>query len=164
MQISKEGLALIQHFEGCYLHAYLDSVKVPTIAWGRIVYPDGTKVKMGDTCTQEQADEWLRQDVESEAAKYMRAWVKEPLTQYEFDALVSFCYNRGAGRLKQVITKPRSMWMQLLVEYNWAGSDHRYLLGLDRRRWAERYMYERKGWECFKDQKFFEHFKSKGYR
>ena len=35
MNISQDGIALIKRFEGCRLEAYLDSVKIPTIAYGR---------------------------------------------------------------------------------------------------------------------------------
>jgi len=51
MKISEEGKALIKKFEGCKLEAYLCSAGVPTIAFGRT-----KNVKLGDTCTQEQAD------------------------------------------------------------------------------------------------------------
>ena len=59
MKISEEGKSLIKKFEGCKLEAYLCAAGVPTIAWGR------TKdVKMGDTCTQEEADAWLDEELE----------------------------------------------------------------------------------------------------
>lgn len=45
-------------FENCKLKAYLDSGGIPTIGIGTIKKPDGTRIKMGDTCTKEQAEEW----------------------------------------------------------------------------------------------------------
>ena len=58
MNISNEGISLIKKFEGCKLQAYYDAINVPTIAYGR------TKgVTIGDTCTQEQADKWLEEEL-----------------------------------------------------------------------------------------------------
>jgi lysozyme len=58
MGYSKDGLHLTESFESCKLTAYLDTGGVPTIGYGH------TKgVKLGMTCTQEQAEQWLREDV-----------------------------------------------------------------------------------------------------
>jgi lysozyme len=78
------------------LKAYLDTGGVPTIGWGTTAYPSGRKVKMGDVCTKEQADEWLVHDVES-SVKSINKLVKVRIAQPMFDALVSFVYNLGAG-------------------------------------------------------------------
>jgi lysozyme len=171
VEISPAGVELIQHFEGCYLHAYQDSVGVWTIGWGRIVYPGGQEVRKGDTCTQAQADAWMREDIEKEGSKYVRAYVKVPLAQREFDALASFTYNRGAGRLRSLVNSValyekfwREALMKNLVTYNWAGNEHKYLLGLDRRRWAERMLFEGKPWEQLKDIEWFKKFKARGYK
>ena len=58
-KIAYRGIELIKHFEGIYLNAYLDAAKIPTIGRGTIRYPNGKKVQIGDTCTVEQADEYL---------------------------------------------------------------------------------------------------------
>jgi lysozyme len=91
MQYSQPGLHLTEQFEGCKLVAYQDSKGVWTIAFGhtRDVHP-------GMTCTMEQANVWLAQDIlwaESEVNKL----VKVPVTQPEFDALVDFTFNCGCG-------------------------------------------------------------------
>lgn len=143
--INKAGFELVKHFEGCSLKAYLDSVKVPTIGWGRIVYPDGRKVKMGDTCTQQQADFWLFEDLEKEGARYVRSYVKTPLNENQFSALTSFTYNRGAGRLRELV-KIHSDLAKGMLAYNWAGADHKYLEGLDRRRHAEVELFLGRDW------------------
>lgn len=86
--------ALVCGSEQRYLKAYLCPAGVPTIGWGH------TKgVKLGDTCSIQQADVWLSQDLE-EAAAAVAALVKVPLTQGQFDALTDFVFNMGAGRLK----------------------------------------------------------------
>lgn len=171
--INRTGIQLIQHFEGCYLKAYQDSVGVWTIAWGRIVYPDGRKVKKGDTCTQEQADAWLLEDIYAEGSKYVRVFlnddVEAELNDDQFSALVGFCYNRGAGRFRDYVApfinkRDFPGAMKSLCSVNWAGPDRKYLLGLDRRRWAERYLFEGKDWSEFNNVAKFQAFKNRGYR
>ena len=140
MNIGDRGLALIKSFEGLRLEAYLDSVGVPTIGYGH------TKdVQMGDTCTEEQADEWLREDC-ADAEECVNSAVSVPLTQNEFDALVSFVFNLGCGALR------RSTLLRLLLDSDYDGAAaqfHRFnkaggqpLAGLTRRRAAEAKLFE----------------------
>jgi lysozyme len=95
LRASPACLAVIKGSEQCRLKAYLDTKKgrVPTIAWGHTA-----NVKMGDTCTQAQADAWLISDV-SYAESIVKKAVTIPLTQGQFDALVSFAYNVGHGKV-----------------------------------------------------------------
>ena len=86
--ISEIGLKLIAQFEGCYLQAYLCPANVWTIGIGTTVYPNGVKVKKGDKCTEEQALKYLRHDLKS-FEKTVNDSVKVPLSQNQFDALVS---------------------------------------------------------------------------
>ena len=94
MKCSEAGLALIRKYEGCRLEAYLDSVGIPTIGYGHTA-----GVKIGDTCTQEQADEWLRTDVQA-AVRCVAQSVTGVLTQGQIDALTSFVFNLGCGALR----------------------------------------------------------------
>lgn len=98
MTPSKKCFDLIKQFEGFDLSAYLDIAGVPTIGWGTISRPDGTRVKMGDTCTVEEAEEYIQYDVAKFAAAVQRS-VTSVLNQNQFDALVSFTYNLGSGAL-----------------------------------------------------------------
>jgi GH24 family phage-related lysozyme (muramidase) len=55
--------ALVDHFEASgdiskFLTAYKDGAGVWTIGRGTTIYPDGSHVKQGDTCTLEQAEEY----------------------------------------------------------------------------------------------------------
>jgi lysozyme len=95
MQTSDEGKKLIKKFEGCKMRAYLDVVNVPTIAYGRT-----KNVKLGDTCTQGQAEEWLEEEL-IEYEGYVNEAVKVPLTQNQLDALVSWTYNLGPSNLNK---------------------------------------------------------------
>lgn len=94
MNYSSTGLALTQKFEGCVLHAYQDIVGVWTIGYGHT-----SGVKAGDTCTQEQATSWLEEDIQ-EAVKAVEKYVTTALNQNQFDALVDFTFNLGAGALE----------------------------------------------------------------
>ena len=94
MNISDDGIALVKEFEGCRLRAYQDSVFIWTIGYGHT-----RGVKDGDTCTQDEADAWLREDLR-DAEKCVERCVTAALTQHEFDALVSFAFNLGCRRLE----------------------------------------------------------------
>lgn len=147
MEISKKGLDFIKSFEGLHLNAYLCPSKVPTIGWGTTVYPDGSKVRIGDTCTKEQAEEYLNYDMKNKYEKYVESSVVFPLlkTQTQFDALVSFVYNVGKGGLH----KPNSIDRRIKAGENlevvireelprWnKGADGTVLPGLVRRRKEE---------------------------
>lgn len=89
MKTSEKGKAFIKLKEGCRLRAYNDGGGVWTIGYGHI-----KGVRPGDVCTQEQAELWFDEEIE-EYEGYVNYLVKVPLTQGQFDALVSFCYNLG---------------------------------------------------------------------
>lgn len=95
MDISTRGLDFIKGWESLKLSAYYDQAGIPTIGYGTICYPDGQRVQMGQTCTEEQAESWLRWDCRSVEAELDRLPVS--VTQNQFDALASFCYNVGCG-------------------------------------------------------------------
>ena len=93
MKTSEAGLELISSFEGLRLTAYLDPVGIPTIGWGH------TKgVQLGQTITRPQAVELLREDT-SGAASAVNAFLKKPVNQSQFDALVSLVFNAGSAPL-----------------------------------------------------------------
>ena len=115
MQISKKGLDLIKKFEGLYLTAYLDPAKILTIGYGTIRYPNGKKVQWGDEITEQQAEAYLLDEC-SKFAQRVERLVTVPLTQNQFDALVSFCYNLGDGALAQ------STLLRELNEKNYSGA------------------------------------------
>lgn len=96
MHISPSGINLICNFEGKRLTAYDDGVGVWTIGFGTTVYPNGIKVKKGDTCTEAQAKAYMAHDLKKFESAVNNA-VKVPLNQNQFDALVSLAYNIGAG-------------------------------------------------------------------
>lgn len=102
MNPSEKCFELIRFFEAsnvCRLKAYLDTGGVPTIGWGTTMYPSGKRVKMGDTCTKEQADLYLQNDVKMSVSGVLSS-VKVQISQAMFDALVSFVYNLGIGQFR----------------------------------------------------------------
>lgn len=136
-QLGSAGLALIKEFEGCRLTAYkpVSTEKYWTIGWGHY----GPDVTQGMTITQARADELLLQDVESSVnAVNNPAYcpVTETLTQNQFDALVSFTFNCGAGNLKTLCkNRTTAQIASMIPAYNKAGG--KVLNGLVRRRAAE---------------------------
>ena len=99
MSVSNKGVDLICEFEGKRLAAYDDGVGIWTIGFGTIKYPNGVRVKKGDTCTLDQAKEYMRHDL-IEFEHTVNSSVKVPLNQNQFDALVSLAYNIGSSAFK----------------------------------------------------------------
>lgn len=95
MNVTPLCMSIIKGSESCRLAAFIPVPGDPwTIAWGHT-----RGVKEGDTCTQEQADQWLAEDMQ-EAADAVLRLVKVNLTPGQFAALVDFAYNDGAGALE----------------------------------------------------------------
>jgi len=95
MKISKEGLDLIKKFEGLRLKAY----KCPAGVW-TIGYGSTGGIIEGWEITEEDAELLLKDDVfDSEVAVDFDVTV--PLTQEQFDALVSFVFNVGIGNFRK---------------------------------------------------------------
>lgn len=96
MVTSDDGVHDIEEYEGTKLKAYKDTGGVWTIATGHT----GPEVCEGLTCTPTQATRWLREDLK-EAEDAVNRLVKVPLTQGQFDALVSFVFNLGEGQFSK---------------------------------------------------------------
>lgn len=93
--VGERALQLIREFEGLRLRAYDDGTGVQSIGYG---HTHG--VSQGDTCTQEQAEAWLREDA-AEAESAVRRLVTVPLSQSQIDALTSFVFNLGPNALER---------------------------------------------------------------
>jgi GH24 family phage-related lysozyme (muramidase) len=146
-ETNQEGLKLIQSFEGLYLEAYQDPVGVWTIGWGATegVYP-------GMVITVAEAEKMLQDELKKFEAAVADA-VKVQLNDNQFSALVSFSYNLGARSLSE------STLLKLLNEGKfqeaadqfprWDKAGGQSLLGLSRRRRAERALFLSQPWEAF---------------
>jgi len=158
MKISKTGLALIKYFEGYRSKAYLCSAGVPTIGYGTTRI-NGQPVKLGMVCTEAQAEAWLASDV-LQFEKDVNALVTHELTQYQFDALVSFAYNVGSDidadtiaeglgdstLLKKVNRKEYILASAEFLKWNKAGG--KVLPGLVTRRRAEHLLFLGGDWRA----------------
>lgn len=145
MKTSDKCVALIKQFEGFSAKPYLCPAGVPTIGYGATYYPDGKRVTMADRPVSEaDATAMLRSMLASYEAGVSR-YVQVPLTQGQFDALVSFAYNVGLSALKD------STLLRLVNARDYAGAAAQFarwnraggkvLPGLTRRREAERVMF-----------------------
>lgn len=94
MKTSPQGVDFICQAEGWVDHVYNDRANLPTIGFGHRVLPG----ERFGTITRDEGEALMARDLATfEAA--VNADVLVPLTQCEFDALVSFSYNTGAGAL-----------------------------------------------------------------
>lgn len=95
MKTSDHGRAKIEQREGFVLHAYRDSRGIPTIGVGHTSMAGAPHVYMGLHITRDEADRILARDlVQFEDA--VNHAIKKPMTQNEFDAMVSLAFNIGA--------------------------------------------------------------------
>ncbi|WP_302308271.1 glycoside hydrolase family protein [Roseburia hominis] len=139
-KIGQAGLALIKQYEGCRLAAYRCAAGVWTIGYGHTA-----GVHSGMTITQAQADAYLQQDI----AKF-EGYVNNPayvpitanLNQNQFDALVSFAFNLGAGNLRKLCKgRTAAQIAQAMTQY--CKANGKVLAGLRRRRAAEQALFNK---------------------
>lgn len=96
MRTSTKGFDLIKSAEGLRLNAYPDPATGGE-PW-TIGYGTTRGVKQGMRITVEQADQYIEGDVARFEPELARL-VKVPLTQNQWDALMSFVYNLGSSNL-----------------------------------------------------------------
>jgi len=106
MEMSEHGLELLKQWEGFELKQYKDSAGLPTIGVGHLITQseqasgeiviNGVPVAYANGLTDDQVLDLLSQDVKP-AENAVNNGVKVALNQNQFDALVSFTFNVGAG-------------------------------------------------------------------
>lgn len=97
MTISQRGLDFIKSFEREILKVYDDGYGFLTAGIGHLLTDNEKKhFKKGDPITKAQSEAWFAQDVATHAEPVNRL-VKVPLTQGQYDALVSLVFNIGEG-------------------------------------------------------------------
>ena len=139
--MTKEGIELIKHFEGCRLEAYRCPAGVLTIGYG---HTQG--VTEGMTITQEEADELLKRDLLSFEVN-VRGCVIPNLNDHQIDALTSFAYNVGIGNLRRstllrIINRGGATEEEIRRQFDrWIYAGKKVLPGLKRRRKAEADLY-----------------------
>lgn len=150
MRTGLKGIELIKSFEGCRLEAYKCPAGVWTIGIGHTGTVLGIKVCAGMNITTTHALKILKTDLKKFEA-YVNQYVQVPLSQNQFDALVSLTYNIGPANLK------RSTLLRKLNQKDYKGAADEFLkwnkadtdgdgdldvlAGLTRRREAERELF-----------------------
>lgn len=173
MKTNEKGLTLIKHFEslhdgdltqiGC--QPKMDPVGIWTIGWGHALWNSsknewyrGVKDKavvyaLYPGMSREAADLMLLHDIISYEQAVLKMIGRRDLSDDQFSALVSFCYNCGTTYKNAVgISRPFKLWS--LVDRGVSGSElynywkdsvitsgGRVLPGLIRRRKAEAILY-----------------------
>lgn len=141
--ITTDGIDLIKRFEGFSSKTYLDAAGLPTIGYGHLLRP-GEAEMFHNGISEEAGVALLIKDVLVAERAVLRL-IRVPLTNGQFDALVSFTFNLGSGALQQstlrrkVNREEHSDVPAEFMRWVWAGG--RKLKGLVRRREAEKNMY-----------------------
>lgn len=134
---------LCRPFEGLRLKPYICPAGYPTIGYGTVYKPDGTKVTMEDPpITKETAEEWLVHELRNNyVAGVLKASPHLAAHPKVLGALGDFAYNLGVPRYRA------STLRRKIAEKDWDGAKDelmkwtrgggRVLPGLVRRRQAE---------------------------
>ena len=140
MRISTNCISLIKSFEGCRLKAYKCPSGIYTIGYGHT-----KNVVKGQEISLQRAKELLTDDLSTFENGVNKA-VSAPLTQNQFDALVSFAFNVGLGAFKS------STLLKKLNAKDYDGASKEFLRwnksngvvlnGLKRRRQAEKDLFD----------------------
>lgn len=149
MNLDATGIAFLKKEEASgkpALVAFKNKNDVWTIGYGNTYYENGTKVKQGDTITAQRA-ETLFYNIFNQFAKQVSSVLKKPVTQNQFNALVSYAYNRGFGAFKaskvlalvnQNPNNIQAIQNQLVLEW---GTNQTYKTALINRRKREGVLY-----------------------
>jgi lysozyme len=144
VKTSQDGIELIKKFEGLRLHAYQDVADIWTIGYGQ-TGPDIVKNKV---ITEAEAEALLVADLTKRERKLSRL-ISVPLTQNQFDALMSLAYNIGIDGFRRSTVRKRlnngdykgaadaiPWWNKATIE-----GELQVVAGLVRRRDAERTLF-----------------------
>ena len=141
-EINERGLSIIKECEGLRLEAYVCPAGKLTIGYGHTL-----GVKEGDKITQEQAEQFLKDDVKSACLRLEHLEDVESirLNDNQFSALISFIYNLGIYKFQT-----STMMKYLIIGDNnaaadefdrWVFSKNKILPGLVKRRAMEKELF-----------------------
>lgn len=141
-KVTTQGIELIKYYEGFSPTPYLCPAGILTIGFGHVIRQGEVFAPAG--ITREEGVALLRQDVQQFARQVLRL-IRVPLTDGQFDALVSFTFNLGAGALQRSTLRQklnRGEYDEAAEEFpKWIWAGGRKLQGLLRRRLAEQAIY-----------------------
>ena len=138
---SEALVSALKHFEGCRLEAYRCPGGVWTIGYGHTF-----NVRQGDKISRQWADAMLRKDIDMLEREVMALGVCRK--QGELDALVSFAFNLGIGRLAKStllkVIREGGSKNRIRREFRrWVFANGKKLRGLEKRReWEARRFFE----------------------
>jgi len=156
MNVSAKALKVIKHHEGLRFTPYRCPAKLWTIGVGHVLYPEQGKLKIEDRdayplrpednrkFSMEEVDFILAADLQR-FERGVEKFVPVPLTQGQFDALVSFSFNVGLGTLQRSTLRAKinrgdkDGAAEEFLKYCMAGG--KILKGLQNRRIDERAMF-----------------------
>ena len=156
MNISTKCLHMIEHHEGVRFKPYQCPAKLWTIGVGHVLYPNQGKMPIDQRGSFPLAQEDNRAFSKNEVNAILRAdlarfekgvatYCPVPLTQGQFDALVSFSFNVGLGTLQRSTMRQKVLRNDMegaaeeLLKYCMAGG--KVLKGLQKRRIDERALF-----------------------
>lgn len=134
---------LCKRFEGFSSQPYICPAGYPTIGYGTVYKPDGTKVTMQDPpISRETAADWLMRELElTYMAGVLKASPSLIANPMALAALSDFAYNLGVPRYRASTLRRRvdeQDWIGAVEELKkWVRGGGRVLPGLVRRRAAE---------------------------
>lgn len=99
MTTSPDGRSQIASREGLRYAVYLDSAGYKTAGIGHLLRPADGALNVGDSVSDAQVQVWFNSDI-SHAENTVNYYVNVPLTQNQFDALVSAVFNLGSALFK----------------------------------------------------------------
>ena len=145
--ITQEGLDLIKRFEGFSPTIYICPAGYPTIGYGHVVREE-ERERFEDGVDEQEAEDLLQRDVRWAERGVLRL-IHVPLTDGQFDALVSFTFNLGTGALQRSTLRRkvnREEHTQVPREFmRWVWSGGKRMQGLVYRRKKESSLYAGEG-------------------
>ena len=156
MNVSPKTIEMIKHHEGVRFKPYQCPAKLWTIGVGHVLYPNQGKMPIDQRGSFPLAQEDNRPFSKDEVNAILRAdlarfekgvatYCPVPLTQGQFDALVSFSFNVGLGTLQRSTMRQKVLRGDMagaaeeLLKYCMAGG--KVLRGLQNRRIDERALF-----------------------
>lgn len=141
--LSAAGATGIMMHEGTVRRVYLDPVGIPTVCTGHTSTVGASDV--GKVYSAAMCADLLQRDTQV-AQRAVGRLVRVPVTQEQYDALVSFTFNVGEGNLsKSTLLKKINQgacWAAGAEFSRWTRAKGRVLPGLVKRR-----QHERRAWE-----------------
>ena len=100
MKPSQKAIDLIKKFEGFKDKAYFCPANRLTIGYGSTFWMDGSRVKLGQTITKEDAEKLIMFEL-----SLNEEFIPKNVNQNQADAIYSFIYNIGSGAFRRSTLK-----------------------------------------------------------